>query len=137
MVVQSLGASSLEDADETNDHHRLDEWSRPVTRPKHLLNRSLPPPNPRKRQRVLIHCHAGISRSVTIAAAYLMQKKRQDVEEALQLIKRARPIAQPNEGFLAQLQLWWDVRFRLYHLPEFLVPCEEYRELKRRLGLKG
>lgn len=66
-----------------------------------------------------------------------MQKKRQDVPETMQSIKVARPIAAPNEGFLEQLQLWWDVRFQLYSIPEFRVPCEEYKELLRRLALRG
>ncbi|EPY34285.1 phopshatase [Strigomonas culicis] len=47
---------------------------------------------------ILIHCFAGLSRSVTIAAAYLMKAKHMTCDEAMQLIKQARPAARPNEG---------------------------------------
>lgn len=78
-----------------------------------------------------------MSRSVAVAAAYLMYKRRQPVRETMQAIRRARPVARPNESFLAQLRLWWDVRFRLYRIPEFRVPCEEYEDLQRRWLLRG
>lgn len=96
---------------------------------------------------VLVHCAAGMSRSVAAAVAYLLWKypERFDpnlvvdptvdsssegpgspwqhpppapilsrketasaaVGAALQLIQRSRPMAQPNQGFLEQLALWW------------------------------
>lgn len=123
----------MEGPDETDDHYSLDEQPRPFI-PNTSDNDK---EHKNKSHRVLIHCHAGISRSVTIAAAYLMQKKRQNVEDTIQLIKSARPIADPNDGFMEQLKLWWNVRFRLYRIPEFRVPCEEYEELRRLLRLKG
>lgn len=52
--------------------------------------------------RVLIHCFAGISRSVTVLVAYLMNQGL-CLEEALQQVRQRRPMAQPNPGFLAQL----------------------------------
>lgn len=52
---------------------------------------------------VLIHCFAGLSRSVTIAAAYLMKAKNMTCDQAMQLIKQARPAARPNEGFMEEL----------------------------------
>lgn len=58
----------------------------------------------RRRGRVvLIHCHAGLSRSVTFAAAYLMAKHRHSAATALELIQERIPDAQPNSGFLQQL----------------------------------
>jgi len=44
----------------------------------------------------------GISRSATIAIAYLMIKKGYRAKEAVEKIKKARDI-RPNNGFLKQL----------------------------------
>ncbi|KAG5474249.1 hypothetical protein LSCM1_03027 [Leishmania martiniquensis] len=52
---------------------------------------------------VLIHCFAGLSRSVTIAVAYLMHLKGITRDEALALVRLARPAARPNDGFLREL----------------------------------
>lgn len=56
------------------------------------------------RGRTLIHCFAGISRSVTIATAYLMRKHNMSFVDAATLIKSKRKIANPNPGFIKQLQ---------------------------------
>ena len=37
--------------------------------------------------RVLVHCHAGISRSATIVACYLMLKKSMTAQEAIRTIR--------------------------------------------------
>lgn len=52
---------------------------------------------------VLVHCAAGISRSTTLVAAYLMMSYQWDAFEALELIKERRPCIRPNDGFLEQL----------------------------------
>eukprot|EP00891_Asterochloris_glomerata_P005711 jgi/Astpho2/5711/e_gw1.00079.125.1_t len=52
---------------------------------------------------VLVHCHEGKSRSVTLVLAYLMQKKQLTLKSALQLVQKARPSANPNAGFMTQL----------------------------------
>lgn len=52
--------------------------------------------------RVLVHCFMGMSRSATIALAYLMIKKNMTAEEALKTVRRNRGV-RPNEGFLRQL----------------------------------
>jgi protein-tyrosine phosphatase len=54
--------------------------------------------------KVLIHCRAGVSRSVTILTYYLMKTLNITLEEALKLIRKCRPIANPNYGFIKQLQ---------------------------------
>ncbi|KAG8370155.1 hypothetical protein BUALT_Bualt14G0087900 [Buddleja alternifolia] len=53
---------------------------------------------------VLIHCFAGRSRSVTIVVAYLMFKNGMSLSEAMQHVKRIRPLASPNPGFMLQLE---------------------------------
>ncbi|CAD8140718.1 unnamed protein product [Paramecium pentaurelia] len=52
---------------------------------------------------VLVHCMAGISRSATIVAAYLMKKHSISSKEALQQLQRKRWQVYPNEGFIKQL----------------------------------
>eukprot|EP00042_Codosiga_hollandica_P037269 m.291546 g.291546 ORF g.291546 m.291546 type:complete len:90 (-) comp55099_c0_seq3:50-319(-) len=56
------------------------------------------------RSAVLVHCNAGVSRSVTVVLAYLMRKQGFALDDALALVKDKRPCAQPNSGFLAQLR---------------------------------
>lgn len=51
---------------------------------------------------VLVHCHAGISRSATVVAAFLMIKRNMTAQEAIRVIRSRRSI-RPNSGFLQQL----------------------------------
>ncbi|XP_017975696.1 PREDICTED: dual specificity protein phosphatase 1B isoform X2 [Theobroma cacao] len=53
---------------------------------------------------VLVHCFMGISRSVTMVVAYLMKKHGMSFSQALEHVKRRRPQASPNSGFILQLQ---------------------------------
>lgn len=55
--------------------------------------------------KVLIHCHAGASRSVSCALAYLIWLGY-DLKEAFALVKERRRAAAPNAGFMAQLKRW-------------------------------
>ncbi|CAE1305196.1 unnamed protein product [Acanthosepion pharaonis] len=54
--------------------------------------------------RVLIHCLAGISRSVTFTAAYIMTVTNFGWRESLNAIRGGRQCANPNFGFQRQLQ---------------------------------
>ncbi|XP_074562844.1 dual specificity protein phosphatase 1-like, partial [Curcuma longa] len=53
---------------------------------------------------VLVHCFAGMSRSVTIVLAYLMKKNHITLHEALSLVRSKRPHVAPNHGFMTQLE---------------------------------
>ncbi|KAK9456437.1 protein-tyrosine phosphatase-like protein [Dipodascopsis uninucleata] len=55
---------------------------------------------------VLVHCVAGISRSVTLVTAYIMWKRKCSTEEALDIIRQGRTIANPNESFREQLDIY-------------------------------
>lgn len=84
---------------------------------------------------VFVHCAAGKSRSAAAIIAYLLwryparfdpdtaspgskppsqRRPRKDtaaeaVAAALAFIQRTRPMAEPNAGFMAQLELWWEM----------------------------
>ncbi|KAK0625049.1 protein-tyrosine phosphatase-like protein [Bombardia bombarda] len=71
---------------------------------------------------VYVHCAMGKSRSVTAVVAYLLWKHphrfgradptttaRQAVEAAVKWVRASRPIAEPNDGFLRQLELFWEM----------------------------
>jgi len=53
--------------------------------------------------KVLVHCQAGVSRSPTIVAAYLLATSYQSLTEAFTTIKDRRPIVAPNINFMGQL----------------------------------
>ena len=57
--------------------------------------------------KVLIHCVCGISRSVSVAAAYLIYKNKITAEKALEMIKEKRKIACPNPSFMEQLKIFY------------------------------
>ena len=73
-----------------------------------------------------------LGRSATIAAAYVMYSKNVDVQTAIGIIQKARPVAQhvslsfsifqnltswiirrPNEGFMAQLEIFYQASFKV------------------------
>ncbi|XP_058148299.1 dual specificity protein phosphatase 9 [Dasypus novemcinctus] len=52
---------------------------------------------------VLVHCLAGVSRSVTVTVAYLMQKLHLSLSDAYDLVKRKKSNVSPNFNFMGQL----------------------------------
>ena len=53
---------------------------------------------------VLIHCHAGKSRSVAYATYYLMRSEDMTAKEALDYIKKHRDVIKPKEEFVKKLE---------------------------------
>jgi protein-tyrosine phosphatase len=60
----------------------------------------------RKKCNILIHCLAGISRSPTIAIAYLMRVRSLHWKDAYDLVKQCRPQIDPNLNFMGQLRIY-------------------------------
>ena len=52
---------------------------------------------------VLIHCHEGISRSVSFAIAFIIYQDKITYDDAFNIIVKNRPIADPNINFIGQL----------------------------------
>jgi dual specificity phosphatase 12 len=53
---------------------------------------------------ILIHCTAGVSRSVSIVIAYLIKVYGMSYDQAYDYVENIRPIIQPNVSFEAQLR---------------------------------
>lgn len=80
--------------------------------------------------RVLVHCEQGISRSVTVMAAFLMRTERMHSLEAIRYIQKFRPIADPNEGFREQLHIWGQCKGDLKSSHDYTL-WKQKREAKR------
>lgn len=52
---------------------------------------------------MLVHCQAGVSRSATIAIAYVMARQSMGMLEAFRFVKARRAIVAPNFNFMGQL----------------------------------
>ncbi|KAJ5645824.1 dual specificity phosphatase [Penicillium lividum] len=60
---------------------------------------------------VLVHCAMGKSRSATVCIAYLLHQQRSGLtpQSALEIIKQGRPLCEPNDGFMQQLELYHEM----------------------------
>ena len=52
---------------------------------------------------VLVHCKMGMSRSASSVIAFLMKEYEMNNEDALEKVRKDRPIIQPNDSFARQL----------------------------------
>ena len=57
--------------------------------------------------KVLIHCICGVSRSVSVASAYLIYKHDYEVNQVIEMIKSKREVANPNSSFIEQLNIFY------------------------------
>jgi predicted protein tyrosine phosphatase len=71
----------------------------------HFINSAL-----KSNSNVLIHCMAGVSRSVSVLCYYLMKKINLNYPESISYIKKYRPIASPNRSFVKQLIVYSKLR---------------------------
>ncbi|CAF4843918.1 unnamed protein product [Pieris macdunnoughi] len=58
-----------------------------------------------KKENVLVHCNAGVSRTSLVAIAYLMHYENMAFEDSYNLVKSKRPCIRPNDGFVKQLRM--------------------------------
>ena len=57
--------------------------------------------------KVLVHCSQGVSRSTTLLIAFLMWRSNQAYDDTFQQVKAGRGVANPNIGFICQVQHTW------------------------------
>jgi len=60
----------------------------------------------RKNGKVLVHCHAGVSRSATIVLCYMMYNEKIPFFVAYERLKNARKVINPNPSFRRQLEIY-------------------------------
>ena len=56
-----------------------------------------------KNARVLVHCVKGVSRSASVISAYLIARYGWTTDQAVNYVQSKRKNAQPNRGFISQL----------------------------------
>ncbi|XP_072504922.1 dual specificity protein phosphatase 12 isoform X2 [Notamacropus eugenii] len=85
---------------------------------------------------VLVHCHAGVSRSVAVVTAYLMKTEQLPFEDAYGNLQTIKPEAKMNEGFEWQLKLYQamgcevDTSSAIYKQYRLQKVTEKYPELQ-------
>lgn len=85
---------------------------------------------------VLVHCHAGVSRSVTVITAFIMKTDQLTFEKAYENLKSVKPEAKMNEGFEWQLKLYQamgcevDTSSAVYKQYRLQKVTEKYPELQ-------
>jgi hypothetical protein len=57
---------------------------------------------------ILVHCHAGVSRSATVIIAYLIRTNGWSPVEALKYVQQRRERVKPNASFWAQLTEYYN-----------------------------
>ncbi|KAK8858581.1 hypothetical protein IAR55_002810 [Kwoniella newhampshirensis] len=62
---------------------------------------------------VLVHCQAGMSRSASVVAAYLMKTMEMDPMEAVDMLRERRPVVEPSSTFWHQLGLYYNADGRV------------------------
>ena len=60
----------------------------------------------KEKGKVLVHCHAGISRSSTICLAYIIKYKKIGYDKAIKMVREKRSKISPNVGFEKQLTMY-------------------------------
>mmetsp|Transcript_22671 Transcript_22671/g.27774 ORF Transcript_22671/g.27774 Transcript_22671/m.27774 type:complete len:185 (-) Transcript_22671:725-1279(-) len=58
------------------------------------------------KNRCLVHCNAGVSRSTSAVIAYLMSTEALSYDQAYSQVKEKRQATRPNDGFTEQLKLF-------------------------------
>mmetsp|Transcript_2663 Transcript_2663/g.3600 ORF Transcript_2663/g.3600 Transcript_2663/m.3600 type:complete len:207 (-) Transcript_2663:85-705(-) len=78
--------------------------------------------SPSGKNRVLVHCRAGVSRSATFVMAYMMREEKMTLKEAFYHVLDRREVIYPNPGFILQLSSYEKKltgKSTLKHIPEY------------------
>lgn len=75
---------------------------------------------------VLIHCQLGVSRSATVAIAYLMRKRHEGLDSVYPEVRQRRKV-KPRDNFIDQLRVWEAVHYKVWEDAAKTTPKEQYR----------
>ena len=78
------------------------------------------------KEKILVHCMAGASRSATIVIAYIMWNKKMKFNNALNLVKSKRAVVNPNRGFKEQLKIF----DKLLYFKNYNIDKINFKEIK-------
>lgn len=81
-------------------------------------------------QKILVHCHMGVSRSVTMVLAYLIEHEKMSLGQAYHVVVTGRPIAYPHDALINSLV----VHYRLPYTPEQIKQPFFLDSLKEKVG---
>jgi hypothetical protein len=85
-------------------------------------------------ERVVVHCHAGISRSATAVIAYLMKTLKLDLEQAFKFVQSKRHVVCPNFSFMGQLRSYQN-DLEMNYLGESFLMIKTLPEKQRQANL--
>jgi len=88
---------------QTQTIYRIGIYDSPSENMGAVLDYMLPELEAFAGKKILFHCYAGISRSSTLAIAYLVTLQHTSVDDTLAFIVSKRSIVHPNPGFMATL----------------------------------
>ena len=71
----------------------------------HFINNAI-----NSEKNILVHCMAGVSRSVSLVTYYLMKRYHISFDKAAEYIKQKRSVANPNDSFKNQLLMYQNKR---------------------------
>ena len=73
-----------------------------------IISKNISSASEKNKNKVLIHCICGVSRSVTILLAYIIKKYNYTPQYALKIVQKKRAISKPNENFMRQLRIYYE-----------------------------
>lgn len=85
-----------------------------------------------QRTNIMVHCMAGVSRSVSLVISYLIKHRGYPYQRAYDLVKSRRRIIHPNDGFIHQLRM-----FEREHSVKALSTSPSKRHLERDSSLSA
>lgn len=89
--------------------------------------------------KVLVHCHAGVSRSAAIVTAYMMKAGGLQFQQAYQALRTVKPDAEMIEEFVCQLKLYsamgcevdTSAIYKQYRLQKVAMKYTELKDLSK------
>jgi len=101
--VLSVGVNISEKYDDIR-YHTCDLLDLPESNISPSIKKCVNIIHANRKENILVHCNAGVSRSPSIVIAYLMIIMKLSYDEAYNTVKKVRRCIRPNDGFVKQLR---------------------------------